>query len=578
MILSQVSIGKKITGTMIIFLSIMLIMNIISYVKMQLIDAELQKQTKYVIPLSANIENIGTYILKEQYILEKLIREYNLKDNNLKNLTKELNRFKTLNKKVNSQINNTNTLLKTSLKEIDSKENVIEVAKLVPILKIISREHQDLNTLIMTILNTKEENKAGSFNRHIEKLEQEIFEMDTALDLAVVVLENLMKNESEHILNDFKVHEYSIIISIFIFLVGVIIAPKISTGIVAPLKQVTSAAQEISEGNLHIEIPINSNDEIGILSKSFNQMAKELIRKEQIKETFGKYIDPRIVEGILRDDNTLKVTDGSKKNMTIFFSDIEKFTSISEQLTPNGLIILMNRYFSLVSEPISKYKGVIDKYIGDAVMAFWGDPFTLNENHAVLCCKAALEQFKKIDELNDGMGELLGFRKGLPDVKIRIGICTGDVIAGSIGSIKSQSYTVIGDTVNIASRLESVNKLYGTRILISESTYLMLEGQFVTRLIDKVTVVGLLTPLKIYELISEVGKIEDQAMQWIQTYEKAIDIYTNKNWDESLILFEKCIEINPSDYASKVLIKRINMFKETPPVSDWDGTWNLLSK
>ena len=267
-----------------------------------------------------------------------------------------------------------------------------------------------------------------------------------------------------------------------------------------------------------------------------------------------------------------------KKNMTIFFSDIENFSSTSELLTPNGLVLLMNKYFSLVSEPITHYNGVIDKYIGDAVMAFWGAPFTGTENHAKLACYAALEQFEKLDELNNSLAELLGFRKNLPKINIRVGLCTGDVIAGNIGSNNSKSYTVMGDTVNLASRLESANKQFGTRILLSESTYELVKDDFVTRKIDNITVVGKSESVAVYELLGEQGKIEPQILELIGLYEKAYLFYQKRDWDNADKLLLQSLEINSKDIASQVLIDRIKYFRITPPNSDWDGVWHMSKK
>src|SRR5438105_3707782 len=154
--------------------------------------------------------------------------------------------------------------------------------------------------------------------------------------------------------------------------------------------------------------------------------------------------------------------------MTVFFSDLVGFTAISERLTPSGLVNVMNRYLSLMSQPIRAQKGLIDKYIGDAIMAFWGPPFTDREEHARLACFAALEQLQALEELRRMLPELMGLRKGLPEIDFRIGISTGDVVVGNIGSELTRAFTVLGDTVNLGSRLEGANKQYGTKILISE--------------------------------------------------------------------------------------------------------------
>jgi adenylate cyclase len=155
---------------------------------------------------------------------------------------------------------------------------------------------------------------------------------------------------------------------------------------------------------------------------------------------------------------------------------------------------------------------VIDKYIGDAIMSFWGPPFTDESEHAKLACRASLEQFVKLDELQAQLPDLLGFRKGLPKINVRIGLCTGELIVGNIGSNISKSYTVMGDTVNVASRLESANKQYGTHILMSEATYELVKDEFETREIDNIIVVGKSEPVRIFELLAPSGKIEKQVL------------------------------------------------------------------
>jgi len=307
-------------------------------------------------------------------------------------------------------------------------------------------------------------------------------------------------------------------------------------------------------------------------------MTKELLHKQEIKKIFGKYVDPRIVDGLLLVNNTLNISKGKKKNMTVFFSDIENFTTISENLTPHGLVALMNKYFSLLSKPISAHNGVIDKYIGDSIMAFWGDPFTGKENHAKLACLAALEQFEQLDELNETLVDVLGFRKNVPKIKIRIGLCTGDVIAGSIGSKNSQSYTVMGDTVNIASRLESLNKQFGTRILITESTFKMIQEDFITRKIDNIIIMGKSEPVFIYELIGKKESVQNQIQECINFYEDAYILYQQKEWAKASELLEKCLQINEDDKATKVLLERIEYFKINPPQENWNGVWSMTKK
>ncbi len=254
-----------------------------------------------------------------------------------------------------------------------------------------------------------------------------------------------------------QIRQLNLAIIVGAAVLGLAFASIITLGLVRPIRRLLSGTKAVEQGNLDIEVPATSRDEIGTLTQSFNHMVGELRMKERIKDTFGKYIDPRIVEDLIQQPDSAK-PGGEKRVMTVLFCDMQGFTSLSEELTPGGLVNLLYQYFTMMSEPIRHYRGVIDKYIGDAVMAFWGPPFTKEEEHATFACLAALEQFSRLDEFRRLLPDLMGLRKGLPDINMRVGVATGEVVVGNIGSEISKSYTVMGDTVNIASRLEGAGK------------------------------------------------------------------------------------------------------------------------
>src|SRR5262249_25662115 len=217
--------------------------------------------------------------------------------------------------------------------------------------------------------------------------------------------------------------------------------------------------------------------------------------------------DPRIVEGLV-DRPELLASKGDRRVMTIFFSDMKDFTDISEGLTPASLVNLINRYLTAISEPVHRNGGIIDKYIGDAIMAFWGPPFSPAHDQARLACDAGLEQLGLLPSVRATLPDVLGVRRHLPHIDIRIGIATGDVVVGNIGSPMSMSYTVMGDTVNLASRLEGASKLYRTRILVSAETMEMAGDAFEFREIDTVLVVGKREPQRIFELLGRRGEVD----------------------------------------------------------------------
>jgi class 3 adenylate cyclase len=289
-------------------------------------------------------------------------------------------------------------------------------------------------------------------------------------------------------------------------LLGIIVAAAVTLGLVRPVRRLLAGTAAVEGGALDTVVPITSRDEIGRLTQSFNSMVGELRIKAQIRETFGKYVDPRIVAGLI-DRPELTDAKGSRREMTILFCDMKGFTTFSEGMTPTALVTVLNRYMTVMSEPVRRHTGIIDKYIGDAIMAFWGPPFTGADEQAHLACLAALDQVAGFAAFRAEVPDLIGLKRGFPEIDIRIGIATGDVVVGSIGSEQTRNYTVIGDTVNLASRIEGANKTYGTRVLISEATNNLATDMLETREIDTVVVVGKTEPQRIFELLGRKGEV-----------------------------------------------------------------------
>ena len=262
----------------------------------------------------------------------------------------------------------------------------------------------------------------------------------------------------------------SAIVTLLAAIVGLIFANLVSGGIIRSVLQLLEGTRAVEAGQLDQSIDVKTGDEIGQLAGAFNRMVVQLRDNQRVRETFGKYIDPRVVEGLI-DRPTLTAAEGQRRVMTVLFCDLKGFTSLSEGMTPQGLVKVMNRYLSIMSEPIRSNRGIIDKYIGDGIMAYWGPPFVDEADHAHFACLATTEMIERIATLRKEIPELLGVL-GTPmeTCDLRIGVATGEALVGSIGSDVMTSYTVMGDVVNVASRLEGANKVYGTRNLISQRT------------------------------------------------------------------------------------------------------------
>ena len=304
-------------------------------------------------------------------------------------------------------------------------------------------------------------------------------------------------------------------------------------------------------------------------------MVVQLRDNQRVRETFGKYIDPRFVEGLI-DRPNLTAAEGQRRVMTVLFCDLKGFTSLSEGMTPQGLVKVMNRYLSIMSEPIRTNRGIIGKYIGDGIMAYWGSPFVGEADHARLACLAAMEMIERITTLRQEIPELLGVR-GTPMEKcdLRIGVATGEALVGSIGSDVMMSYTVMGDVVNLASRLEGANKLYGTRNLVSDRTIAAAGAAFEVREIDRVVVAGHTHSEIIFEMLGRQGELTPQQLSLRDRYLEGLAAYREQRWDDALRALNSSLEAMPGDGPSMALLNRVESLKTNPPSQDWNGSWHI---
>ena len=224
-------------------------------------------------------------------------------------------------------------------------------------------------------------------------------------------------------------------------------------------------------------------------------------QRQKVEQLFGAYVDPRIVERLLRQGEV--ESSGRRQDMTVLFCDLQGFTRIVEGLSPDRLIAFVNLYLSIMSAPVSKHGGVTDKYIGDTIMAFWGPPFTDPDQHAIAACQVALEQRALLDELRRAVIEQVDRELDPAAIEMRCGIATGEVVAGSVGPAQARNYTVIGDTVNVAARLEAAGKELKARILVSEMTWEAARGRFSFREVDRIPLRGRTRPERVFELLQD---------------------------------------------------------------------------
>ena len=362
----------------------------------------------------------------------------------------------------------------------------------------------------------------------------------------------------------------TLIICLIILILSIMVIVLISKRISTPINNLSKQADRITNFDLGAVDGVKSGiKEIQKLQDSILRMRKSLI-------SFAKFVPKNLVKKLLDKGIEVRI-GGTKKQLTIFFSDIANFTAISESYPAEKLVLHLSEYFEEMTEILNKNNGTVDKYIGDAVMAFWGAPHS-DSNHSLHCCVSALLCQRRLLDLN---------RKWVyekkPQLLTRMGIHTGEAIVGNIGSSERMNYTILGDSVNLAARLEGTNKLYGTNIIVSEATVKHLHDHAVVRPLDIVAVKGKQEGVPIYELVALKNSDplvlpSDNQIKFCGEFTKGFRFYLEQRWDEAINIFQNLQLDYGRDEPCNIYINRCEEFKKAPPPEGWDGVYHLESK
>ena len=290
-----------------------------------------------------------------------------------------------------------------------------------------------------------------------------------------------------------------------------------------------------------------------------------------IHGAFSKYLSTDVIKQIIANPDALKL-GGDSREISIFFSDIAGFSTISEKLTPAELVQLLNEYLSEMTDIIMENRGTVDKYEGDAIMAFWGAPLHFDD-HAYHACLSAVYMQRRLEDLRT-----FWRKEGRHELRVRMGLNSGLAVAGNMGSRTRMNYTVMGDSVNLASRLEGANKPYGTYSMVSENTYAAVRNQFRFRVLDKIRVVGKNVPITVYELLELAGPLPDRKEEVLGLYDRGLTLFKDRAWSDARAAFEQALAVDSGDGPSRTYIERCAAFMEAPPEPDWDGVFKLSSK
>jgi class 3 adenylate cyclase len=574
----RLSVRRKIMGIAVALIALMAVTAVLTVVLVMQVGARIEELTYSYMPAygdlaRANIRSLERALSIRRIIIEKLRSPA---DNG--QYTALRNRYDALGGQIELEILAARALIHGLIEKGPAFGDVSTLSQFETRIDAINddsrRRLNAENDRLLAVLDTGDAKALGDEMARIDELRDEVNRKLEGVRGDMLVL--LRKDANMTVEKQHQVMLISVALTVLAAILGLVFAALVSAGVTRPVRRLLEGAKAVEAGDLDGTLVATSRDEIGHLTIAFNQMVEQLRLKERLRETFGKYVDPRVVEGLIQ--GPALAAEGQRRVMTVLFCDVKGFTSTSEGMTPQGLVKVMNRYFSTMSAPIRQHQGVIDKYIGDAIMAYWGPPFADDAMQAQLASLAALDMLQLVPQLRAELPELLGVRTLPNTFDIRIGIATGEVLVGSIGSELMMSYTVMGDTVNLASRLEGANKEYGGRILISAATVTGASAAIEAREIDRVVTLGQTQPQAVFEIMGRKSELTAAQLELRARFSEGLAAYRAQRWAEARHAFEAALLAMPGDGPSMTFIKRIDRLIVSPPGEGWDGSWHLERK
>jgi len=569
------TIAAKIFGLAIILLLLTIALAGFLLYEVTRTTEDLTVVANFDVPLTQSLARLDEFGLRRRLAFERWFGALNAAEPNPEVVAEATENYTLFSRKLTDEFSSARRIIQAYPKNAPGSRTLAEAETLLdqiePAYEILNNRQRELIDLQLA----GEHDKANSRLNLLNDLQRTVQDQRTSVKSKMAAWSRSATKATEQ--RERRVFWLTIAATTSTVLLGLAVAALITNRLSRPVRSLASAMRDVQGGNLNVHLPVSSTDEIGRLTDSFNFFVKELRSKERMKQTFGKYIDPRILEQVLAEHGEEAIASG-RREMSVLFADLVGFTGLSERLAPLLLVKLLNRHFGLQALAIQEHRGIVDKFVGDSIVAFWGPPFVKTEEHATLACGAAEAQLAALDNLRRELPDITGLRRDAPTVDLCIGICSGEVVVGNIGSENTRSYTVVGDSVNLAARLERANRVYGTQILINESTAQAIGSQFETRQVDTISVKGKTETTRIFELMSPAGQLSEESVRLRDRYDAARRSYLAQEWDLAETTFRQCLQIRPNDGPSRVLLERIQFLRRNPPGKDWNGVWHLREK
>jgi len=569
------TIAAKIFGLAIILLLLTIALAGFLLYEVTRTTEDLTVVANFDVPLTQSLARLDEFGLRRRLAFERWFGALNAAQPNPEVVAEATENYTLFSRKLTDEFSSARRIIQAYPKNAPGSRTLAEAETLLdqiePAYEILNNRQRELIDLQLA----GEHDKANSRLNLLNDLQRTVQDQRTSVKSKMAAWSRSATKATEQ--RERRVFWLTIAATTSTVLLGLAVAALITNRLSRPVRSLASAMRDVQGGNLNVHLPVSSTDEIGRLTDSFNFFVKELRSKERMKQTLGKYIDPRILEQVLAEHGEEAIASG-RREMSVLFADLVGFTGLSERLAPLLLVKLLNRHFGLQALAIQEHRGIVDKFVGDSIVAFWGPPFVKTEEHATLACGAAEAQLAALDNLRRELPDITGLRRDAPTVDLCIGICSGEVVVGNIGSENTRSYTVVGDSVNLAARLERANRVYGTQILINESTAQAIGSQFETRQVDTISVKGKTETTRIFELMSPAGQLSEESVRLRDRYDAARRSYLAQEWDLAETTFRQCLQIRPNDGPSRVLLERIQFLRRNPPGKDWNGVWHLREK